>query len=348
MESNTGRKLACILVCALMGTSFLGGLAYADASVQTFPFTPQVWLPIAMIITITVIGVAIVIYMISKVMAYHNASAWAKAQMYEAALSIVLLVAFSAVVSLFFINPQDSYAAVGLLPPSCNTSSNIFELAACDLGTFTQSATTMFYIVFGAGMLAGNIEGFKFVESAGGQANLNFSFGLKSLLPSDVDALIGLGFSALLFAILLNDVQLIIISSSMLFLSLFLTLGLIARTFGVTRTFGGAMIALGLGLGLIYPILTTITYGFISTQLSAPNLALGVACIVPLVSTLLSISSGGAACSSGNIIIDLGYIVAGLTFIPFLNFIVLDAFITDFSRAVGEQITFMSMLKGLI
>ncbi|EQD57918.1 hypothetical protein B2A_04611, partial [mine drainage metagenome] len=39
---------------------------------------------------------------------------------------------------------------------------------------------------------------------------------------------------------------------------------------------------------------------------------------------------------------------AGLTFIPFLNFTILDAFIVDFSKVMGEKVSFMALLSNLV
>lgn len=350
------RKLGCIFACMLITAPlFLAGLAYAQTSspVQALPFTPQVWLPLGMIIALMIIGIAAVVYMLGKAMTYQYAIAWAKAQIYEAFLSIILLAIFSSLVFIFFINPQSSYASLGLVPDGCQYANNIYELAACDLGTFTQATTNMFSIIFYAAVFAANSTGFRTSIASFGQPNLNFTISLNSVFPTGFDNLLGWAFNALLFMLLLNNIQLIIISSSMLFLSFFLTLGLIARIFGVTRTFGGAMIALGLGLGLVYPILITISYGFISTVLQPTTLVTNAACFIPqIVSTLLFGTAAhvpfGCANTNTNIIADLGFLIAGLTFIPFLNFLILDAFITDFSKAVGEQISFMSMISGLI
>ena len=44
----------------------------------------------------------------------------------------------------------------------------------------------------------------------------------------------------------------------------------------------------------------------------------------------------------------LGYMLAGFTFIPFLNFIIVDTFIIDFSQAIGERMDFMSLLAGVV
>ncbi|MCL4411596.1 hypothetical protein M1329_01515 [Candidatus Marsarchaeota archaeon] len=165
-------------------------------------------------------------------------------------------------------------------------------------------------------------------------------------MPGGTAGIISIAASALLTALVLNQVQVILLSSSLLFLSLFVTIGIVARTFGFTRTFGGAMIAIGLGVGLIYPLLVTLTYGFIDPQLASANLAVDISNAVQLIIGIVFTSSIPAGLSA--FFMKLGYLITGLTFIPFLNFIIVDAFIVDFSKAIGERIDFMSMMTSFI
>ena len=46
--------------------------------------------------------------------------------------------------------------------------------------------------------------------------------------------------------------------------------------------------------------------------------------------------------------LELGYLVAGLTFIPFINLVLLDVFVIDMSSAIGTKISFMTLLNGLV
>ncbi len=63
---------------------------------------------------------------------------------------------------------------------------------------------------------------------------------------------------------LLSQVQLLLIAASGFIFAILMAVGLVARSFGITRTFGGAMIAFALGIGVVYPIMTVVTYGFIT------------------------------------------------------------------------------------
>jgi hypothetical protein len=50
----------------------------------------------------------------------------------------------------------------------------------------------------------------------------------------------------------------------------------------------------------------------------------------------------------GNIISYAGIVLLGISLIPLLNFLIVDTFIIDFSRAIGEKVDFMSLLTSII
>ena len=195
------------------------------------------------------------------------------------------------------------------------------------------------------GFVASLAPGVTLQVKAPGAPEIYFKSDLPSIIPGGVAGILGIALNVLLVMLILNQVQLMLLSSSLLFLALFTVMGLILRTFGFTRTFGGAMIALGLGLGLVYPLLVSVTYGFITPHIAQASLANDFANGLGLLYAFIfgSLSSGSA-----DFLARLGYVIMGLTFVPFLNFIILDAFIVDFSKSVGERIDFMSMMTGMI
>ncbi|MEM0154726.1 MAG: hypothetical protein QW814_02740, partial [Methanothrix sp.] len=295
---------------------------------------PIVSMGLAIIIVLIVITISAFIYIVAGVINSFNAKNWAKIQIYEALLSIVLLLIFLSLFYIFLINPSTYYNSVGLLPKECNTPSinTLFNLSACDIGTFSNNALGYFDLVSVIGLAAGSSPGlelgFEPIEGLG------ISTELTSIMPDGLEGMLGTGLSALIFFLVLNNLQLILISGSILFLTFFITLGVFARLFGVTRTFGGAMIAFGLGLGVIYPLLISLTYGFIDANMISAS---GAFALLPsAIVDFITFAYGSAIpLLPSGLILGLGYVIAGLTFIPFINFIILDAFIVDFSRAIG-------------
>jgi L-asparagine transporter-like permease len=45
---------------------------------------------------------------------------------------------------------------------------------------------------------------------------------------------------------------------------------------------------------------------------------------------------------------EIGYLLAGLMVMPIINIVIVDVFIIDFSKAVGEQMSFSQLFKQVI
>ncbi len=299
---------------------------------------------IAAAVALMVMTVAAVVYALSYVMKMPSIRGWSLTQFYEAIVGMVFFAAFFGLYSLLSLNPTPMFSAFGALPSQCSSSSTLFDLAACDIGTFTSSSFAAFNVLYYGTFLTSLIPSAKVSVTVPPHA-LGVGFdATASFFPSGtVSDMASTGMSIVIFMLFLNQLQLILTSASWLFFGLFMSIGLIAWIFGVSRGFGGAMIALALGLGLVYPLLTSLTYGFIDSQMNAlPTTILG-----SLLSAAGNLSSG-LANAFDSIVSFLAPIVAGLTFIPFINFMILDAFIVDFSKAIGERISFMAMLSNVI
>lgn len=334
---------------------------------QTLPVNPTAWIGFALVAVLTVIMVAVIVYMLSNIIRSDNAKAWSRFQIYEALLSLVLLLAFSSLTYLFFLNPQNAFSSLNLVPTQCTGANQLFTLASCDVSVFNNASFTVATVSFWSSFIAGFIPGFDiYVAPLPTDSNINLHVSVNPLIPNDASKIFGYLFNIMLFALLFNQLQVIVISGAVLFLAVFMSLGLIARTLGFTRTFGGAMIAFGIGLGIIYPLITAMTYGFIDVNIpflvscAGKSIVSSVfsTCAVsnlgaPFMTVISSVSNFSTLLNAvgtpvGNIFINLGYIIAGLTIIPVMNIIIVDAFIIDFSRAIGEQMSFGQLFQRFI
>jgi hypothetical protein len=357
---NSALALAVLFVClaAPLAHAALNPQIYAASS---SPRSALGWVPVAGVAVLAVLVAAAFIYMLSSVVASPNARNWAKIQIYETLLSMLMLLFFAAFSYLFFVNPQTAYQSINLVPGSttapaattqCTGSSynSIFALSMCDLTFFNGAAYQVGDLLLFVPVVTGLFLGVSVGVSP--TSGISVGFNVLSLLPPSLSQIFSMGFKVLMTLMILNQIQLLLLAGSVLFLSFFVTLGLFARTLGFSRSFGGAMIALGLGLGLVYPLLVSMTYGFVDYQLQATGiLGSNPAGWFVAILTLYNIpftSTSSASISLANIIKGLSYFIAGFTFIPFLNFMVLDAFIVDLSRALGEKLDFMSLLSGII
>ncbi len=313
---------------------------------QSLPFNAMSWLPLALIVVALVFAAAGIVYMIGAVISSPSAKSWSRMQIYEGLLSIVLIMIFAALASLFMLHVNSAYSSAGLLPKNnnCASASDIYAISACDLGYFNSIAGDYFVTIYYASVMIGAADPqISFNIAPPVLYNISASAS-TTILPKDFESMIGIMFVGIITMLLLNQVQMVLLSGSLLFLAFFLVLGLIARTLGFSSRFCGAMIAFGLGLGFVYPLITSLTYGYIDANIPSSILGSAGALVVGSLAFLFDpTGSAGLVFSTG-----LGYVIAGLTFIPFLNFTILEAFIQDFSSAIGERVSFMALLSTVV
>lgn len=345
-----------------MMNSMLLSIASGLFSLAQLPINPSSWIAVASLAVLVVIAVSALVYILSGIIISANARGWARLQVYQALLSIFLLIIFAFFSFLFFLNPQGAFGGLGLVPndptaPNCLAATTIHTLATCDLSIFNTASFQLANYIYWASYVGGALPGVDAkITPIPEQQGLSIDFEIEGLVPVSAEDILSILYDTLIFMVLLNQIQLIILSGSLLFLFLFVTLGIVLRTVGLTRRFGGSLIALGLGLGLVYPLITAITYGFINNNanlscLNSITCSLGTffQAIFYLLFTFFATQSPiplGTPLSG--LLVQLGYLIAGFTFIPYLNFTIVDAFIADFSTAIGERMDFTSLLINVI
>ena len=321
--------------------------------------SPVSWIPIAAAAVLTVVLVAAFIYALASVIGSEAAMAWSRFQIYEALLSMLLLIAFGSISYIFFLSPQAMYSSINIVPSKCTGAADLYALASCDVSQFNNATFALarytFYATYITSTVSGMTEKVK-IDPVYIDTGISLNFEVPPLFPSNMDKLMDYTYETYLLTLIFNQLQLIVLSASVFFLSLFVSLGLIARTFGFARTFGGAMIALGIGLGIIYPLLVSITYGYIDTAINVtclqslscalPNVLLGAVQLIGQISSGPMFTSIGAAV--GGFFSYIIYTIAGLTIIPVMNVVLVNVFISDFSKALGERISIEHLFTSII
>ncbi len=340
---------ALILSPVVFGSSTYFAFQLPITPTATLPASTVTWYAVAALVILILIAIAVIVYMLAGLIDSPNARAWARSQIYEGILSVIFIIIFLLFIGIFFYSAEGALSSVSLVSPGCSYAYDVFELATCNVASFNQFAFGLFGALYYTTTYLGYTPGFSVsVGYAVGNTKYTGSTGLPSFIPYDIDSALVFAFAALLTLVLVNQVQTLLLSASLLWLGFFVSLGLIARTFGFTRTFGGAMIAMGLGLGLVYPLVTCLTYGFVNTSLFLSNESMPVNIAANLISTILQVVFGQGTTFVGTWIIGFGMGIAGLTFIPFLNFTIVNAFVIDFSKAIGERLDFFSLLIGIV
>jgi hypothetical protein len=345
-------------------------LLYSIASFVTSPYI--VWFPVVMAGALAIAAIIAMVYMLSSSMGREDIRVQAKMKLYEIAISMVIIFAFLAIATLVTTqNFEIPLAQAGLVPSGCVNAVDMFSLAVCNLHEFNNNVLNLTSLTYWAGV------SFSFVPELKFNGTMLFTipdFGPMAklpLMPTANDTFIGYLLPILYGAFMLSQVELLLLEASLILFSLFMAIGLIARIFVVTRSFGGSMIALAVGLGIIYPLLACITYGYVNVGMEANNsiftglggyepyliiIGLTAASMSAVLTILPAIVVGifglGSFLSNSGWVVSLifyiGLAAAGLFLIPFINFMIIDVFVIDFSKAIGEKIDFMTLLTGLV
>ena len=340
------------------------------------------WFPVVMAVALGVIAILSLLYILSPLFGRNDIKTWVKIKIFDVFVSIIFIMIFAGfATATCSYNPVGTYQQYGLLPTFCQSAqtinnvqvpepNNLYSLSLCDLYNFNANT----YNVLN-GVIFWGLAVMSFWPSLGFKQNFEIgSVGETFMLPMPIGQQLGIMLDSLYVMQVFNEVQLILLACAPLLFAIFMSIGLIARMFGITRTFGSAMIAFGIGIGFVYPLLVSITYGFITTVQSAEwaNVTLnfsqfyqslftalinafvptgGVGSVIGTASaaSILATITGAAGANTIYGVMEMvGLMYAGILFIPLLNFVILDAFIVDFSQAVGERMSFMSLIGRLL
>ena len=349
-----------------------GGNCIATNLYSCFQPMYTAWFSIAGIAAVAVLGILILIYSLFRFTGRSDITVWTRVKIYDVLLSIVLIIAFAYAANIIYNLPLGYLNTnMGIVPTECLGSMyNIYSLSVCDMSTFNYFTGRLNLEQYYLMLIMGTIQ-----PSLGVSISYPSFFGSIfsgklsaeiSFISADISyKYLGTFVDAIYVFVLGNDLQLIILSSAAVIFAILMSLGLIARIFGISRTFGGAMIAFALGIGILYPILTIIDYGFINVAVDKvypASISFMLSLLIPGVATggLTSVLYGAivyfnyllgnniAAILPTYLFAYVGIIWIGLTLIPLINLVIVDVFIIDFSQAIGERMDLLSLLIRIL
>ena len=335
-------------------------------SFLTAPYTA--WFPITLIAATLIIVILALIYLFAPLMGREDIRRNIGIMIYQTLFSIVLIMAFGIFATwLCSFNAESLLQNLNLIlvngiphgvPIPYN--GNLYETALYDLYLFTNhgalaDANNYWFLLYAA-LNIGPSLGIKI--NLPGIQNLGISAKVPFTASSVLGSYFGYMNQAIGWLFIINDLQFIIISAAPIIFAIFVSIGLIARIFGFSRNFGGSLIALGVGIGFVYPLMVSITYGFINVAYSQlfNNILMNIATSTfgtdiqsALVSFLTEAVFPNAILSTIYSIINLvGFTATASLILPILNFVVVNTFVIDFSQAFGERLDFMSLLTNIV
>ncbi|MGC8479249.1 MAG: hypothetical protein ACP5M9_01085 [Candidatus Micrarchaeia archaeon] len=353
------------------------------SSVSSFITSPYTsWFPLVVIAVLASAFILILIYTLSTLISASKVRPWIKNKLLDLLITLILVGAFGTVsTAICTANPSPYFLNAGILPNLCNNSNvnDIYAISLCDLNQFnvyTLQFNQYLYFTLLLFSIAPKVSGTLSVglrgigSIAGINPQVSVTTGSVDLDPfGKINRFDGFVLPALYTFAVLNEVTLLLLAASPLLFALFLAIGLIARSFEVTRTFGNGLMAFGIGLGFIFPIIVSLNYGFLDYGIqNAQTLGFGTTSlgatplILPIVNPIITFGAAIVGYISGTgsplgyaasiipeyLFLYFGLIVVGITIMPVLTFTIVTGFVSDFSNALGEKFDFSSLLINLL
>jgi len=288
-------RAAFLLAAALLlaqnaaAYSVSGDICKSGTGLDLFEGSWAAFSPVILTGVLIIFLVAGLAWALAGVANHRGLRVWAKNQMAEGLITILLaafglgLVAFMCTIDVRDIGvdcvpetPLFIAPGVFCLGASCfNTdtlwstatapSCSPYDVAYYKLQEYRNKQNEGFLYVYAINMLVGAIASVNIdlvLEGVG--ASISMGSGLSAIITSLQTAMTAMAVSQLL-----TMAQITLLKVSRLLFVLLFPAGVILRAFGITRGFGGTVLAIALGLFVIYPTLIALLYGMMLTTFSA-------------------------------------------------------------------------------
>jgi hypothetical protein len=299
--------------------------------------------------------VSILAYTLGYALMHRKLIIWAKDQMQEAFLSmfivfvVVGLVSFLCSLDLRALGMETSCvctdAARNVIPtevyPACTirSSCNFVDVGYGMLMSLYTNIMSGFVTTTFMQTLLSQASTIVIGKSPGGFGIIVRPFGMLGDIASSLTA----AMIVLMTSAILTLTQMILLKMTESIFVILFPIGVIMRSFGATRGFGGGLIAIAIGFFLFYPLLVVLFYGSVvgKIQTDYGNMT-----------TYLEGQGLDASTSNwfgGGLLAPLvgfiGTTVLGAIFIPILMFMVLVSFIKGLSFALGEEVDVSNLTR---
>ncbi|MCX6776153.1 MAG: hypothetical protein NT130_04885 [Candidatus Micrarchaeota archaeon] len=314
-----------------------------------FQNTWMSWQGIAFLAGSTIFIVSILAYTLGYALMHRKVIMWAKEQMQEACLSMVIvlfvigLVSFLCSLDLRTLGMEASCICTDPTEvyPACTTGSscNFVDAGYGMLMEMYKIIMYGFLTLTAMQALLASVSTITIGLAPGGIGIIFNPFGMAGDIASSLrDGMIVLMISAIFT---LTQMVLLKMTES-LFVILF-PIGIILRSFGATRGFGGGLIAIAIGFFLLYPLLVILFYGSVLGSIQTDYNSMTTSMQGKGLDASTSNWFGGDMLSS--VVGFVGKTILGALFIPLLMFMILVAFVKGLSTALGEEVDVSNLTR---
>ncbi len=344
---KASKKLtACLLVLAmaLAGCTAAGGTLTVKPACSAGAVSGDFvsmwttnWQGIAFLAASTVWVVSIFAYVLGYVLNHQKVIIWAKEQMQEAVLAMAITLFVVGFVS-FLCSVDLNSLGIG---PACGVNSgNFVDVGFGCLASMYSTVMSGYLLVIGinTALSAAATITVGFAPGGVGPIFAPFAF-LAEIANSFLLATI-----ALLTSLVFTMTQMILLKMTGSMFVILFPIGVILRSFGATRGFGGGLIAIALGFFLFYPLLIVLFYASVTGDISDDFTNLNEA----FKNAGPSPTSPDWFMGGGLLNYFVGFVgktIMGAIILPLIMFMVLIAFVKGLSMALGEEVDVSNLTR---
>jgi len=294
------------------------------------------WQGLSFLAASTVFLLAAFVYTLGHVLIHQKVIMWAKQQMEEAILAMAI--------TLF---------VIGFVSFLCTLDLNTLGIdtgctgANCNLVNVAFGRLSSFYTVIMRGFATVLMLN-SFMSNAA-TMTVGKAFGVGPVFTplavfGDVSQSLTAAIIVLMTSAIMVLTQMILLKmTESLFVILF-PIGVLLRSFGATRGFGGGLIALSIGFFFFYPLLAVLFYGAVlgDVELTYSGMASSF--------ENAGLSPASTEWVTGNPILELlagfvGKTIVGAIFMPLVMFMILVSFVKGLSYALGEEVDVSNLTR---
>jgi len=294
------------------------------------------WQGISILAASTVFLVAGFAYVLGHVLSHKKIILWSKEQMQEAILAMAITLFIVGFVS--FLCTLD-LKSLGVSTDCTGPTCNVLNVASGYLTRLYTAIMRGYLVVGGINAVMSSWATLTIGKAPGGVGVIITPLAvLGDIASSLVMAMIVLMTSAII-----TLVQIVVLKMSESIFVILFPIGVILRSFGVTRGFGGGLIAIAIGFFFFYPLLVVLFYGAVVGDIETNYGSMSD-----------SFRNGGLSPSSpnwfgGNILgFFVGFIgqtIVGAIFMPLVMFMILVSFVKGLSYALGEEVDVSNLTR---
>jgi len=325
----------------------------------------ETWQGIIALGVLVIFLISGLVYILSGLAAHRGLVVWAKNQMYEGFVTLIL--AMFAMMLVGFVCSMDVHVLDAECVPAqpqwwegtsltnlCSGSDcydadtnwgscNPFDVSHYYLQEFRNKLNDAFWYVAGLNFVVAALSTTSICYILSGLgACMSFGQGFSALSQQISNGLI-----VIVTAQLITMAQILLLKISEKLFGFLLPAGIILRSFGITRGFGGALIAIALGFYLIYPLSIVLFYGMLldNVDTGLKGLKSQAPPSTDIFSSISNAISGAWSAIGDAVCGFIGLLVVGAVLVPFLTFIVVIAFVKGLSGALGEEVDVSNLTR---